>query len=203
MKQISIVINIVLLFAVAILYYLHFSGNKKNTNTKTTASSITRDSCGAGSKITMAYVELDSVNENVSFIKDRKNELEAEQRQIANDYENAYHGLEAEKNNFLKRGNAITQQEAEEFQAKLAQKQQMVEEDKQAKAQKLSEKGAKIMEDIQSKLKIFMSEFNKDKRYTYILATGTGLDYLFYKDDALNITGEVITALNEKMKAGK
>ena len=56
------------------------------------------------------------------------------------------------------------------------------------------------MEDMQRRLKDFMNDYNKDKRYTYILATGTGLDYLFYKDSVLNITADVVKGLNEKMK---
>ena len=45
-----------------------------------------------------------------------------------------------------------------------------------------------------------MKEYNKDKNYSYILATGTGLDYLFFKDSTLNITSDVIKGLNEQMK---
>ena len=56
------------------------------------------------------------------------------------------------------------------------------------------------MEDMQSKLKEFMNEYNKEKKYTYIFATGTGLDYFFYKDSTLNITSDIVKGLNKKMK---
>ena len=148
----------------------------------------------------MAYVELDSLNNNVTFIKLRKKELDAEQKIIANEYETSYRALTAERDQFLKKGNAITQQEAEAFQAKLGQKQQEIETAKQTKAQRLAERGAKIMEDMQSKVRTFMKEYNKDKNYSYILATGTGLDYLFFKDSTLNITNDVIKGLNAQMK---
>ncbi|MDO9374200.1 MAG: OmpH family outer membrane protein [Bacteroidota bacterium] len=199
MKQFSIVLNIVLLIAVAALYYLHFKGSKKELVKGGTVNPATMDTSTA-KRLIVAYVELDSLNNNVTFIKQRKKELESEQKVIANEYESAYRSLTAERDKFLQRGNAITQQEAEEFQARLGQKQQEVEQNKQAKGQRLAEKGARIMEDMQTKLKTFMNEYNKDKRYTYILATGTGLDYLFYKDSTLNITGDVIKGLNEQMK---
>ena len=153
------------------------------------------------SKLLIAYVELDSLNNNITFIKDRKRELEAEQNAIANEYESAYRNMEADKNNFLKKGDAITQQEAETFQAKLIQRQQDVEATKQNKAQKLAERGAKIMEDMQAKLKEFINDYNADKKYTYIMATGSGMDLLFYKDSTLNITPDVIKGMNEKMKS--
>jgi Skp family chaperone for outer membrane proteins len=45
-----------------------------------------------------------------------------------------------------------------------------------------------------------MKEYNKTKNYSYILATGTGLDYLFFKDSTLNITSDVIKGLNQQSK---
>jgi len=148
----------------------------------------------------IAYVELDSVNNNVAFIKQQKDELDAEQKSIASNYENQYRELEAEKDNFLKRGNAITQQEAQDFQQKLLQKQQEIEADKQERSEQLAEKGAKVMEDMQSKVKDFLNDYNQQKKYTYILETGTGLDYLLYKDSTLNITQDIVKGLNDKMK---
>jgi outer membrane protein len=199
MKQFSFVLNIVLLIAVAFLYYLHFAGSKKLPIKTASAFPVTHDTVAAKG-IVVAYVELDSLNSNVNFIRQRKKELEAEQRVIANEYENAYRELTAQRDNFLKRGNAITQQEAEAFQEKLGLRQQEIEQTKQQKGQKLAEKGARIMEDMQGKLKDFMNEYNKEKMYTMIFTTGTGLDYLLYKDSTLNITSDIVKGLNIKMK---
>ena len=196
MKQFSIILNILLLLAVSWLYYLYFAGNKKNNATGTIVSRHV-DSCLGGPVI--AYVDLDSLNNNVGYIRQRKKELETEQNIITREYEEAYHEMETERNNFMKKGNAITQKEAEEFQAKLMQKQQQIESSKQLKGQNLAQKGAKVMEDMQTKLKAFLNDYNKDKKFTYILATGTGLDYLFYKDSTKNITTDVVKGLNEMM----
>ncbi len=202
MKQFSLVVNIVLLVAVAVLFYLHFNGNNKPV-VKASAVPINLIKDSSGNRTPMvAYVELDSLNNNVGFIKQRKKELEAEQKSITAEYESAYRALAAERDQFLKKGNAITQPEAEAFQAKLQQRQQGIESTKQSKAQHLAEKGAKIMEDMQAKIRAFMKEYNKDKNYSYILATGTGLDYLFYKDSTLSITSDVIKGLNDQMKEG-
>lgn len=201
MKQFSIVLNVVLILAVAFLYYLQFTPAKKGKlATGATHYNSWKDTTTGRKRMLVAYVELDSLYNNVAFIKERKKELEAEQKMIASEYEDSYRSLTAERDNFLKKGNAITQKEAEEFQEKLGQKQQEVEQAKQAKGQKLAEKGARIMDDMQKKLKAFMLEYNKERKYTYILATGVGLDYLFYKDSTLNITSDIVKGLNEKMK---
>lgn len=198
MKQFSTVLNIVLLAAVAVLYYLHFSGTKKTIFTPIATSSPEKDSCAIGHLI--AYVDIDSLNNNVTFIKERKKELEAEQKQIAIEYENAGRQMEAEKNEFIKKkGNAITQQEAEEFQGKWMQMQQQAEGTRQTKGQSLAAKGAGIMENIQNKLKTYINDYNKDKKYSYIFATGTGVDNILYKDSVHNITSDIVKGFNEIM----
>lgn len=199
MKQFSIVVNLVLLVAVGFLYYLHFADSKKAAITHPGINAGHRDT-SFGKNFVIGYVELDSLNNNVAFIRQRKKELEAEQKVIVNEYENAYHELTALRDNFLKKGNSISQQEAEAFQEKLGQKQQEIEQAKQQKSQKLAEKSARIMEDMQGKLRDFMTEYNKGKKYTLIFTTGAGLDYFLYKDSSLNITSEIVKGLNIKMK---
>jgi outer membrane protein len=197
MKLFYTILNIVLLIAVGVLYFLHFAAGKKNNSNSNTLHSNHKEN--GNSLQQLAYVELDSINNNVSFIKLRKKELEAEQKIIINEYESACRQQEIEKNNFIKRGNAISQEEAEVFQAKWLARQQDVETIKQSKGQRLAEKGSKIMEDMQTTLKDFLNDYNKDKRFAYIFATGAGFDYLFYKDSCQNITADIVRGLNEKM----
>lgn len=199
MKRLQIIFNVVLLIAVAFLFYLHCSTSCKKCQKNATVKAVNKNSQGIRSSI--AYVELDSLNEKIFFIKNKRKELEAEQQAIETDWENSYRSLENQKNNFLKKGAAITQQEAQDFQNSLLQQQQVVDNKKQSLSQKLNEKSFKIMEDIQTKLKDYLAEYNQEKNFQYIFTTGNGLDYMVYKDSSLNITGEVIEGMNEKLKS--
>jgi outer membrane protein len=200
MKNLSLVLNIVLLLAVGYLYYYHFSGKKtKDVASKLSSSFMATDSNSY--RPPLAYVELDSLNEKITFIKDKRKELEAAMKVIEQEQEAGYRNLQAQKDNFLKKGAAITQEEAEAFQGKLIDQQQKIDSKKQQQSQALNEKSFGIMEGIQTKLKDFLSEYNKDKKYMYIFTTGTGLDYMVFKDSSLNITNDVIKGMNAKMKA--
>ena len=199
MKQFSIVLNVVLLTAVAFLYYLHFSVPAQSSSIFSSVTTKFHDTSMCD-RISVAYVELDSLNNNVFFIKERKKELEGEQRVIANEYEGAYRKMTQLRDEFIKKGKSITQREAEAFQEKLGIQQQQIEQQKQQKTQQLAEKGARVMEDMQGKLKDFMNEYNRNKKFTMIFTTGTGLDYFLYKDASLDITSEIVKGLNEKMK---
>jgi outer membrane protein len=200
-KNLPIVLNVVLLAAVAYLYYHSFSGSKA-AGAPAKSSSALMPVDNNGHRPPIAYVELDSLNENITYIRERRKELEAEQRAIDAEQENGYRNLQAQKDNFLKRGASITEAEAQQFQGKLIEQQEAIDNKKQVLSQRLSQKSFAIMDDIQKKLKKFLTEYNKEKKFMYIFTTSTaGLDYMVYKDSTLNITDDVIKGMNETMKS--
>ncbi|MBL0181919.1 MAG: OmpH family outer membrane protein [Chitinophagaceae bacterium] len=202
MKNLSLVLNIVLLAAVGYLYYYDFSGKKaKDVAAKINNTYMSTDSNGR--RPALAYVDLDSLNENITYIKERRSELDAEMKKIEKEQEDGYKGLQAQRDNFLRRGAAITEAEAQSFQDKLLQQQQQIDSRKQQMSQDLNGKSFNIMEEIKKHLRNFLTEYNKEKNYMYIFTTGTGLDYMVYKDSTLNITADVIKGMNEKMEKEK
>ena len=194
-----LVINVLLVVAVGWLYF-DFYGKKSEKKVVQTVVNNTKSTAG---NAPIAYVELDSLNEKITYIKEKRRALEAEQKVIESEWQRSMRSLEAQRDNFVKRGDAITQAEAEKFQGQLIEQQQKIEANKQNAAQRLSEKSYVFMDDIQTKLKTFLKEYNKDQRYMYILTSGTGLDYMIYRDSTLNITDDVIRGMNEKMNSLK
>lgn len=199
MKNLLLVINVLLVVAVGWLYF-DFYGKQSEKKVVQTVVNNTKSTAG---NAPIAYVELDSLNEKITYIKEKRRALEAEQKVIESEWQRSMRSLEAQRDNFVKRGDAITQAEAEKFQGQLIEQQQKIEANKQNAAQRLSEKSYVFMDDIQSKLKTFLKEYNKDQRYMYILTSGTGLDYMIYRDSTLNITDDVIRGMNEKMSSLK
>jgi outer membrane protein len=202
MKNFSIALNLILLVAVGYLFYVNFSAKKPGKGAgKEEMNTATKDSVCTNNHSSIAYVELDSLNAHITSIKTKRQELENDQKNIETEWENGYRGLEAQKNEFLKRGAAISQDEAQRFQDKLMQQKDMYDSQKQQKSQTLSEKSFKYMGQIQNDLRNFLAEYNKDKKYQYILTYGSGLDYMIYKDSTLNITDDVIKGMNERDKS--
>jgi len=199
MKKLSITINIILLVAVGVLYYLHFSGGKQKSKSSLIKATIINDSSVGHSII--AYIELDSIYNQISYISSKRKELEVEQRGIETEWQNSYRGLENKKNEFLKKGAAITDAMAQEFQGELMQQKERVDSRKEELTEKLSEKQYRFMDDIQKKLKDFLASYNEQRQFSYIFTTGTGLEYMAYKDSALNITPDVINGMNEKLNS--
>ena len=195
MKKILIILNVVLFIAVGYLYFLHFKENKSSSVKLRPSVTLNPNN----NHPLIAYVDLDSLNKKISYIEENRKSLEAEQSEIEREWENGYRNLENQKKNFLKKGSAITQEEAEKFQAYLIEQQQEIDNKKQSLSQKLNEKSYKFMEGIQKQLKNFLEDYNESKAFTYIFTTGNGLDYMVYKDSSLNITQDVIDGMNEKL----
>lgn len=199
MKNLPLILNAILFAAVAFLFTKVYSKNapsssKINTNLKDSSNA------GMGSSCNIAYVELDSLNDKIKFIKDKKNELEAEQKAIENEFAEGYRKLQSISADFQRRAQTpgdVTQKEGEDLQNRLIQEQQVLNNTKESKTQQLSEKSYKFLEDIQKKLKDFLLTYNKDKKYQYILTTGGGTEYMLYKDEAFNITDVVIKEMNQ------
>jgi len=199
MKKITLVLNIVLLIAVAVLYYLHFSC--KSNNMHECKKNAPGTALNNSHKPMIAYVDLDSMNERIGYIKKNRLALEQEQKSIESEWEASYRDLENQKNNFLKNSSSITQSQAESFQKILLDQQQRVDTKKQMLTQQLNEKSYKFLEDIQKQLKQYLEEYNQNKGYAFILTVGNGLDYMVYKDSSLNITNDVVEGMNEKLKS--
>jgi outer membrane protein len=202
MKQFSLMLNILLVAAVGVLYYLHFSTDKKPDTKKSSISSSpvssSLDSCAKDHLI--GYIEIDSIYDNVEYIKQKQKDIEGQQTAASNSLQGEAMKLENDKNEFLKKGNSITQSEYDTFEKAYIERQKALEERRQSQVQSLASSRNSIMEGIQKDLRKFLDDFNTDRRYSYIFATGTGLEYMLYKDSAHNITPDVIKGLNEYFK---
>ena len=201
MRVFLIGFNIFLLVAVGFLFYKVFA---KDVSIKK-VTTVTNGGKNANNLVgKIAYVELDSLYENIKYIRNMRESLEAEQKLIEREWTSGLQGLDSKKNNFIaKNGNNMTQEMAEQFQNQLLQEQQNIESRKQNLASKLSDKSYRFMDDVQTKMKTFLNDYNTDKGYAYILTSGTGLDYMIYRDSTLNITDDVISGMNEMFNRKK
>src|SRR5687768_5651257 len=85
MKNLSLILNIVLLVAVSVLFYLHFSSK---------GSSSSSSSQAAVGDLSIAYILTDSIVKNYDFLKDNQVIMEAKTKQMRSDYSNRAQSLQ-------------------------------------------------------------------------------------------------------------
>lgn len=198
MKNLSFVLNVVLLLAVGFLYYYNFSGTgKKNRQAETTP---VKNADTVTTPMRMAYVDLDSLNEKIVYFKQKRKDIEQLQKSNEAEISGDLKQLEAKQNNFIQKNPNPTPEEVQNIRASLAQDQQNIELKKQKYTQVLNQQNFELVEYIRKHLKDFLEEYNKKKKFSYIFTTTSDLEYIIYKDSSLNITQDVINGMNEKLK---
>jgi len=195
MKNFLLPLNIILALAVAVLFYLHFNQKSATVDTKTVKG--TTDSAAMQRELKIAYVDLDSIQENYNYYKEKMDEFERKKESADRDLNNAFQKIENERIAFVQKGNAITQVEAENFQREYTRKMQNLENQKKSLENNIQSEGVKTMEELKKKINEFLTEYNKAKGYSYIFSYSSTINILFYKDTALNITSEVVSGLND------
>jgi len=195
MKNFLLPLNIILALAVAVLFYLHF--NQKSATVDTRSGKGTTDSSSIQRELKIAYVDLDSIQENYNYYKEKMDEFERKKETADRDLNNAFQKIENERIAFVQKGNAITQVEAENFQREYTRKMQNLENQKKSLENNIQSEGVKTMEELKKKINEFLTEYNKEKGYSYIFSYSSTINILFYKDTALNITNEVVSGLND------
>jgi outer membrane protein len=192
------IVNIVLALGVAVALFLQFKGAPKQASAVQTNASA--------STVKLGYVDLDSVQEKYLLYKEQMDLFEKKKEAADRDLNNAFQKIDNERIAFAKRGESITQAEYENFQRSYQAKMQNLEEQKRALENNIASEGMKTMENLKKNIDDYLVTYNKEKAYSYIFSYSSGLNVLFYKDSATNITDEIVAGLNaeyNKTKKGK
>ncbi len=195
MKNVNTLLNVICLVAIAVLFFLFF----KSPNPAKTNSVKKSDSTNSTVAASIAYFEMDTIERHYNYIKDVQDQLKGRQAAISND-------LNATKKSYMNRiqelqGKSATmsQQEGEAAQAEINQMQNELQQKEARLSQELQEQQFKLMQDINKKIEDYLRNYNKDKKFAYILSHSPGY-FIYFKDSSNNITDELVKGLNEGYK---
>ena len=190
--------NIFGTLALAAMTTLAFTScNKQNSQAENKSESNTK---AAPTSMKIAYVEVDSIMSQYKFCKDYSLILQKKGQNIQSTLASKQQALQAAAANFQQKvqQNAYTREQAEAIQAGL-QKQSA---DLQGLNQRLSNEfqveTEKYNAALRDSLRHFLNEYNKDKKYSFILSKAG--DNLLYADKAFDITNDVVAGLNKAYK---
>lgn len=192
----------VLLVAVGILFYWHYKTASGGSAPAINIEPTSKDSLVL-KPLKVAYVDLDSIEEKFAYFKAKQNDFDREREEADRDLNAAANELERRRLAMAQKGAALTQTEAENFQKEYTARMQDLQRQHDQKQQEFATKQQKIMDDIQTKIKSFLDDYNKTKKYSFIFTTGKGALNLFYEDTAYNITNEVLEGLNSSVPVPK
>jgi outer membrane protein len=199
MKNGLIVVNAILVVAVAILFYLHFStsnsGSKNDPDDNGANVSSSAGDSSNGFKI--AYFEMDEIEENFQMIKDFKDSMRAKDENLNNELDKMERDYQKQYNEFLLKDGNLTQAHQ---QVLIDLSDKMKEREKILKLEKEEYSRIEQMK-MKSLLERVIQELNKDNKYSFIMSNEPG--FMYYKDPRYDITADVLKGLNKMYKKKK
>ncbi len=157
----------------------------------------------AGSKVKIAYVEVDSLMSQYKFCKDFSDIMEKKGQNIQKTLQDKESALQAAGNKFQQdiQSNKYTQQQAESVQASLQKQYTDLQALQQRLYQDFQAETDKYNNALRDSLQHYLAVYNKDKKYNLILSKAG--DNILYADKTYDITNEVIAGLNKAYKGIK
>jgi len=214
MKNLSLVLNALLLLAVAVLYYLHFSNNSADTKvipaiefeTDSLALSVIEDVKKIESNI--GYIDVDSLQGSYKLYEELSNKLKAREKKYENELNAKFTVLEQKFIEFQKNAPTMTQFEGQTKQQELLGEEQKLYKMRDDFADKFQNEQIKLNEQLQRKIKDYIKEYNKDKNYKIIIGATRIGNMILYFNEGINISKDVTNGLNteyekEKLKKTK
>ena len=183
MKKVNIILNIVLILAVAALYILHFTGAGKQSSSQASGSeSVT------AVKGDIVYINLDTLVNQYDMYNDLRSELQGKVSAIENDINKQGRALENDIKSFqekMQKG-LLTRSQAESMNNDLTQQKQM----------EMAEEESVMYNKVMDAITTYVENYNKDKQYSLILTTTAATTTVINGNSGLNITEEIVNGLN-------
>ena len=194
MNKIQIVINVILVAAIAALFAL-FYGNKKDV-----VETVAVSTCSE--VMPVAYLNVDSLLANYTFAQEASERLMSKQEDARVKMNTKLRTFQNEVADFQRKleNNAfLSRERAEQEQQSLAKKEQELQELEAKLTQDIMLENQKLNQQLGDSLNTFLQEFNADGRF-HIILSNTAKDNVLMASQQYDITDAVITGMNARYK---
>ncbi|MCQ2334561.1 MAG: OmpH family outer membrane protein [Paludibacteraceae bacterium] len=189
----NLIFDAVLAVAVVVLFVLHFTQKPAQVTTAESGAAVQAE-------LPIAYLNLDSLLVNYQFAIDANDRLMSKQedaRVKLNTRARAFQNEAAEFQRKLDNNAFLSRERAESEYARIQSKEQELQQMEAQLSQDLMVETQEINLQLADTLSAFLEVFNADGRYKMIISN-TGKDNVLMADKAMDITGEIIDALNAR-----
>jgi len=197
MKNLSIFLSSLALVGVLVLLGLRMSENRKRDTTSVASKEQLTDTKGR-----IAYVNIDTLEANYEYLKNKKKDFEERKKSMSSELENSQRQFQQDYVSAERKAQAgtLTQAEYETIAKRLQQMKQSLEAREAALTEKLLAEQDEFNKDLQKRLDEFLAVYNEDKNFDYILSYSKALGFIMLANDQLDITADVVAGMNESYK---
>ncbi|WP_276134958.1 OmpH family outer membrane protein [Polluticoccus soli] len=191
MKYLSLALSALALVGVIVLFATKSGNNKGGSHTHTAASAT-------GTTGRIAYVDIDTLEANFTYLKTKREDFAKRQEGMKRELQGSAAQMQRDIQDVQRKAKAGTLTEAEYAAAerRVQQMQQSLQTREAALTEQLLKEQDEFNKELQSRLDAFLTEYNKDKGYDYILSYSRS-GHILYRNKDLDITQDVIEGMNK------
>lgn len=205
---ISLILNGVLAIAVIVLYVLHFNGSKSSVAAKDGTDTIQEailelDSLPdlGSNNGAIAFIDFEELTKKYQFYKDGIASLEKDFQRKEAEFVKKQQTYEENVARYQELAAGYTPDARERRERDLMAEEQKLVELRDRLRSDLAEKQEKFNKDFLNKIDGYLKVLSKEKNYSYVFTYVKGNPAtIVYAKDTLNISNQVIHALNEQYK---
>jgi outer membrane protein len=212
-QRTSLIFNVILGVAVAVLYFLHFNVSKtpvsasdKTDVDSTVVEEIVVDSLpNLGSSAgAVAYINWDEFIDKYQYYKDGVSSLENDYKRKGGELMKKQQVLEDNVARYQKLAGSLTPEIRQQREGELMEEEKRLIELKDRLEKDLSDKQDNFSKEFLMKIDNYLKSLGKEKNYSYVFTyTKGGPSSIVYAKDSLDITKQVVKSLNDLYKKKK
>lgn len=192
MKNLLVVLNVILIVAVAYLFIDKFSGSEQSAESTPTEQQDEK----IYQNVAIAYVHSDSLLAKYDFMKEIESELGELSQKYEKEYQNRAQGLQNEISDFQRTAQNLTVAQGKALEENLMKKQQNLRIYQEDLSIKLRQKEVELNNELYKSISDYLKEYGDENNLQLVLTYSRGSDVL-YANEGLEITNEVIEGLNK------
>jgi len=194
-----ITLNVVLVFAVILLYLLHFKSGMHGS--KCSANQQITGKAGINNNPAMAYIVTDTLLAHYEYYKTLKKDIEMKQARSESEYNQKSKQLESDYYQYQERAQkgTLSKNQMQEQEQSLQQRNQELMQLNQKLSADLADEDRKMQKQLFDSIKVVTEFFNADNKFTLIFNNASNATILSGSKD-MDITGKVLLLLNERYK---
>lgn len=145
----------------------------------------------------IVYINSDSLLENYEYFKEIRANLEAKAQKAQDDLQSRSLAFQREIADYQQKAPTMSAAERQSTEERLARKQDELARHQQNASASFAQDEADENEKLYTKITQYLKEHAQKNGYKYVLTYSTANPSVLYADSSLEITQEVLTALNE------
>ncbi len=196
MNKFLLALNVVLIIALGVLYYLFFAYQHQDKHR------IQQANAASANRFKIAYFELDSLQENYTYFKEMRDYLNKQEAQMTKRLNSLRDRYTEKLKEYNQKGPTMNQTEQGAFEKDLIALKNEYDQSQQQMNQDMNNLYMQRMQDVKARIQQVLKNYCRDSGYTYVFASSNE-DYLYYKDTLRDITPGIVKLLNDEYTKNK